>query len=210
MRDSTNVHILKSMVDNKNYRILSLIGIIVLGILAIVVLYTYILQDQEEVEPSMTVGSLMANPIYDKEVRISGWVDKLGEFSCPCFELTTGGAKVQVWYGSMINDDGTQRPAVSVENLQNGDEVIVTGVLKMQGPHTSDNDFWASKVEIKEPAQESSLANPASVYCEEQGGEYVGIERETGTRGYCKLPDGRVCAQWRYFYSKGEECEELD
>ena len=47
----------------------------------------------------------------------------------------------------MVEDDGTERPAVSVAGIRNGDRVIVTGELETAGVHTSLDDFWASKIE---------------------------------------------------------------
>ena len=47
----------------------------------------------------------------------------------------------------MVEDDGTERPSVSVEGIQNGGRVVVTGELKTAGVHRSLNDFWASKIE---------------------------------------------------------------
>ena len=101
-------------------------------------------------EGTLSVSELSENPVYDVEVKIYGQVSLLGELFCPCFELTSGGETVQVWYGLMIEDDGTDRPAVSVEDIRNGDQVIVTGELKTEGVHTSLNDFWATKIEEAE------------------------------------------------------------
>jgi len=50
----------------------------------------------------------------------------------------------------MVEDDGTERPSVSVEGIENGDSVVVTGELKTEGQHTSLNDFWASDIERTE------------------------------------------------------------
>jgi hypothetical protein len=50
----------------------------------------------------------------------------------------------------MVENDGAEKPAVSVEGVQNGDQVIVTGELKTAGVHSSLNDFWASKIEKAE------------------------------------------------------------
>ena len=58
--------------------------------------------------------------------------------------------------------------------------------------------------EMEEEAAE--LANPAAVYCLEIGGELMQVVDEKGAAGYCILSDGRICAQWKLFYSEGEEC----
>ena len=46
------------------------------------------------------------------------------------------------------------------------------------------------------------LANPASVFCVEQGGT-DGIVHETdGQVGYCNLPDGNRVGEWEYLRSE--------
>ena len=46
---------------------------------------------------------------------------------------------------------------------------------------------------------ESGLANPASVYCEEQGGTVDLREGAEGTYGVCVFPDGSECDEWAFF-----------
>lgn len=42
--------------------------------------------------------------------------------------------------------------------------------------------------------------NPASVHCEELGGESeIRTELDGGQYGVCHLPDGRVCEEWALF-----------
>jgi len=83
---------------------------------------------------------------YGKPVAVVGTVSELGELFCSCFRLTSGGQSVQVWYDTMTSDDGRQWPAVSVEGISNGDEVIVTGMLQAGGTYSSKNDFWARSI----------------------------------------------------------------
>lgn len=42
-------------------------------------------------------------------------------------------------------------------------------------------------------------ANPASVFCVEQGGEVDIVEEEGGEVGYCVLPDGTRVEEWEYY-----------
>jgi uncharacterized protein len=46
----------------------------------------------------------------------------------------------------------------------------------------------------------TGVANPASVFCEEQGG-HVANERDAdgGERGVCVLPDGTRVDEWEYW-----------
>lgn len=58
--------------------------------------------------------------------------------------------------------------------------------------------------------EEPGLPNPAAVYCLDQGGQMLSILTPAGTAGYCILPDNRMCKQWPFFNSKGEDCIELE
>ncbi|ELW1645686.1 MULTISPECIES: putative hemolysin [Enterobacter] len=40
------------------------------------------------------------------------------------------------------------------------------------------------------------MANPASVYCLEKGGEQIPIQSPQGVRTECKLPGGEVIDEW--------------
>jgi len=46
---------------------------------------------------------------------------------------------------------------------------------------------------------ETEIANPASVYCEEQGGTVEIIDTDDGQVGICVLDDGRECEEWAYY-----------
>jgi uncharacterized protein len=51
-----------------------------------------------------------------------------------------------------------------------------------------------------EPVKPIGMANPASVFCTEQGGKLV-MEKDTegNSIGYCQLSDGTSVEQWAYF-----------
>lgn len=51
-----------------------------------------------------------------------------------------------------------------------------------------------------------SIANPASVYCEELGYETVFAETEEGVAGMCRLPGGEEVDEWAFF--RGEVATE--
>jgi hypothetical protein len=107
---------------------------------------------------TMSVAELLADPVYDTEVTVYGQVALLGELLCPCFELSSGGETVQVWYDLMVDDDGTERPAVSVEGIENGDWVLVSGELKSAGMHRAANDFWATSIERIENPEDYGIS----------------------------------------------------
>jgi putative hemolysin len=45
----------------------------------------------------------------------------------------------------------------------------------------------------------SSLANPASVFCEEHAGRVETRDTDGGQVGWCVFPDGRECEEWAFF-----------
>jgi putative hemolysin len=47
----------------------------------------------------------------------------------------------------------------------------------------------------------AQLANPASVYCEEQGGRVEIVDEPNGQRGDCVFPDGRRVDEWELYRS---------
>lgn len=98
-------------------------------------------------EACLTCGQALVNPVYFEEIALFGEVSGLGELACTCFYLTSGGDSITVWYDSMIEDDGTRWPSVSVEGIKNGDRVVVVGELRREGKYTVANDFWASSIE---------------------------------------------------------------
>jgi putative hemolysin len=49
------------------------------------------------------------------------------------------------------------------------------------------------------PEPDTGLANPASVYCEEQGYTLEARTDENGTYGVCIFPDGSECEEWAFF-----------
>ena len=48
--------------------------------------------------------------------------------------------------------------------------------------------------------RETGLPNPASEYCEENGGTVEIREDDSGGQvGYCIFPDGSECEEWAYY-----------
>ena len=55
----------------------------------------------------------------------------------------------------------------------------------------------ATSTETQQPA---GIANPASTYCEENGGTLEIRTAEDGSQtGACTFPDGSECEEWAYF-----------
>jgi len=93
-----------------------------------------------------SAGSLLSHPEYDTQVKTYGRVSGLGEMSCPCFNVTSGGERLEVWYNLTA-----QEPA-KVPAIQNDDWVIVTGQLKPGVLGLGGKTLWASHIErLSEP-----------------------------------------------------------
>ena len=116
--------------------------IILMGILLIGMELVSGFVTEPQPEGALSVPELLDDPVYDTEVTIYGQVSQLREIKCPCFDLTCGGKSVMVWYAWYEGD----WPAVSVEGIQNGDRVIVSGELKIVRADRL-NEFAASKIE---------------------------------------------------------------
>jgi putative hemolysin len=53
---------------------------------------------------------------------------------------------------------------------------------------------------VVEPPGGIGLPNPASVYCEEQGGALeILTDDEGGQYGVCRFDDGSACEEWAFF-----------
>lgn len=96
---------------------------------------------------TLFASNLRDNPVYDVQVRVFGQVSLLGFLFCPCFELTSEGATLVVWYDLMIENDNTQRTAVDISGINNGDKVVIVGELKGDGGiNYSKGIFWAKEI----------------------------------------------------------------
>jgi hypothetical protein len=98
-------------------------------------------------EQALSPEELLQNPVYDVEVQVVGEVNALGELFCSCFSLKGDAAQLDVWYDTMLDEDGVAWPAVSIDGIKNGDRVIVTGVLRPAGGANPPRDFWATAIE---------------------------------------------------------------
>lgn len=119
--------------------------------------------EAEKTEGTLSVSQLLENPVCGQEVIIYGQVSLLGELFCPCFALTSGGQTVMVWYDLMVEDGATQRPPVSVEGIENGDWVVVTGELRPSHGQVPSDTFWASNIEELEPVDSGMVKVPAPI-----------------------------------------------
>ena len=86
------------------------------------------------------------------------------------------------------------------------------GILTNDTPSIKEVRGWvmlmmyrSSNVKTETPAEEwtgevAQIANPASVYCEEQGGTLTIVEDKEGNQsGMCKLADGTEVEEWEYY-----------
>ena len=66
--------------------------------------------------------------------------------------------------------------------------------------------LWSTAQQSGGEEDGSQIANPAAVYCIDQGGTLDMSEDEMGTQGFCVFPDGIACDEWAFF--RGEACQD--
>jgi hypothetical protein len=83
---------------------------------------------------------------------VYGQVTGLGEFECKCFALKSRDAQIYVWFDMMVEDDGSTTPPtrtpVNIDDIENGDWIIVAGELKFFENFKVHKDFWLTEFEI--------------------------------------------------------------
>lgn len=91
----------------------------------------------------------------------------------------------------------SRRPAARTLSLI----ACLTGLLAACGGGDSPSSTEA-------PSDDSAqIANPASVFCVEQGGTLEIVDEESGQVGYCNLPDGTRVEEWEYYRMENPEAE---
>ena len=58
-------------------------------------------------------------------------------------------------------------------------------------------------------ASTTTIANPASVFCEKQGGEHKIVTTEIGQQGICVV-DGKECDEWKYYRGQCAFCTKAE
>ena len=104
-------------------------------------------------------------------------------------------------------DAGNRNPLVVLDSPSDGLYGVWVGRLDPSKPIsgvltiTTEADATPTIFKpVQQPAGGTGLANPASVYCEEQGGK-VDIRTATdgSQSGFCIFPDGSECDEWAFF-----------
>lgn len=171
---------------SENMKKKTIIGSINLVVIVAIIIFTGCIEEKspapvstEKSEVTQSVSELLESPVYDTEVKVYGIVNHLGQLFCPCFTLYSDRKMLDVQYDMMWEDDGTKRPAVNVEGIENGNWVIVTGELRSSTGTAPSTTFWASNIEkIDAPLAPFSSLQDCQSGCVEAGFE----------RGECKLP----------------------
>lgn len=89
----------------------------------------------------------LENAIYDTRIKVYGTVSKLGDLGVSAFLLSSDDRELTVFYDGMMQDNGNSHYAVSVDNIKNGDRVVVTGELTSAGKYRTQNSFWSYSIE---------------------------------------------------------------
>lgn len=57
------------------------------------------------------------------------------------------------------------------------------------------------------PDNPPAIANPASEFCLEQGGELEIVDEPDGQVGYCNLPDGTRVEEWEFYRANSDSTD---
>lgn len=107
-----------------------------------------------------------------------------------------------------FKDGGCLKSEDAAEGYENISGCVIEG---SQDCSAKDQCFcycWGEK----EKEDEAGLANPAAVFCEEQGGTLDPRQTAEGTSTYCIFDDGTECEEWAYFRGEcpREETEDAE
>jgi len=77
---------------------------------------------------------------------------------------------------------------------------IIAFLLGMQYQNLLNVKVQNNKIDNAQEKNSTLIANPASVYCEDQGGQSKIITDPDGSqRGDCVFADSRECDEWQFF-----------
>ncbi len=76
-----------------------------------------------------------------------------------------------------------------------------TKALMAQASLHEVNDVSDADLETQETLPLLGMANPASIFCLQQGGQLEMVNTPEGQVGYCLCPDGQRIEEWTYFKS---------
>ena len=75
--------------------------------------------------------------------------------------------------------------------------MIVASIVGMAAAKKAVRKDTAKKGTTKSPVV--GMANPASTYCVQKGGESIIVKGKDGEYGVCKLKDGTAVEEWEYY-----------
>lgn len=77
--------------------------------------------------------------------------------------------------------------------------MIGISVIGMSASFSFRKNRNKNKTNTSKPAPTVGMANPASVYCEKQGGKSIIVKGSKGEYGVCQLKDGTTIEEWEYY-----------
>lgn len=78
--------------------------------------------------------------------------------------------------------------------------LVAVGSIGLVGCGDDESPSTTDAPTTETPSTDSTgMPNPASVFCEEQGGTVEIVDEADGQVGYCNLPDGTRIEEWEYF-----------
>jgi putative hemolysin len=86
-----------------------------------------------------------------------------------------------------------------IVDLREGEGGVSGFCMFDDGSECEEWAFFNGECAPGDSIEEIGMPNPASVYCEEQGGTLEMRETDAGTAGFCIFDDGSECDEWEFF-----------
>lgn len=88
------------------------------------------------------------NPVYNKKVRIIGFLIDLDKAKSPYFEIITEGKRFRVLHVDPIVRDFCFEKIPVKDEISDGSKVIVTGQLKSKNKRRKEDTLWADEIRL--------------------------------------------------------------
>ncbi len=136
-----------------------------------------------------------------------------GDFTVTALDVSAvGDDRFGVWYQQTDQPDGSDRWDIRHVLVRDGSVLMWLSEIEINPTSDTivdqpsfDAAVMAAAARLRGEAPDVTapeLANPASEYCVEQGGEVDIVDEVDGQVGYCELPDGRRIEEWELYRSQ--------
>lgn len=100
--------------------------------------------------------------------------------------------------------------AVMVSACGSSPTIVTTTTGAMSSDSTTAVEESLPPASDQPTTSAAQMANPASVFCVQQGGTVEIVDEADGQIGYCNLPDGTRIEEWEYYRSQNPDAPGIE